>query len=126
MYMIILQKWQLRLGNVSISSDHYGSNWIEKTLEIIYFSFIRPCLEYADVVWDNCTNTEKHEIEKIQHDAAFIVTGATRSCLKSKGQITISSDPSPLFGIQFLAIPFAFDFAFKMHIKEKSFKHSIN
>ena len=43
-----------------------------------------------------------------------------------QGQITISSDPSPLFGIQFLAIPFAFDFAFKMHIKEKSFKHSIN
>ena len=43
-----------------------------------------------------------------------------------KGQITISSDPSPLFGIQFLAIPFAFDFAFKMHIKEKRFKHSIN
>ena len=55
-----------------------------KTLEIIYFSFIRPCLEYADVVWDNCTNTEKHEIEKIQHEAAFIVTGATRSCPKSK------------------------------------------
>ena len=24
-----------------------------------------------------------------------------------------------LFGMQFLAIPFAFDFAFKMHIKEK-------
>ena len=44
----------------------------------------------------------------------------------SKGQITISPDPSPLFGIQFLAIPFAFDFAFKMHIKEKSFKNSIN
>ena len=45
-------------------------------------------------------------------------------CLK--GQITISSDPSPLVGIQFLAIPFAFDFAFNMHIKEKSFKHSMN
>ena len=43
-----------------------------------------------------------------------------------KGQITISSDPSPLIGIKFLAIPFAFDFAFKMHIKEKSFKHSMN
>ena len=43
-----------------------------------------------------------------------------------KGQITISSVPSPLFGIQFLAIPFAFDFAFKIHFKEKSFKHSIN
>ena len=52
-----------------------------------------------------------------------------RSCElddNEKGQITISSDPSSLFGIQFLAIPFAFDFAFKMHIKEKSFQHSIN
>ena len=46
--------------------------------------------------------------------------------LTQQGQITISSDSSPLAGIQFLAIPFAFDFAFKMHIKEKSFKHSIN
>ena len=55
-----------------------------KTLEIIYFSFIRPCLEYADVVWDNCTITEKQEIEKIQYEAAFIVTGATRSCSKTK------------------------------------------
>ena len=26
-----------------------------KSLEITYFTFIRPLLEYADVVWDNCT-----------------------------------------------------------------------
>ena len=44
----------------------------------------------------------------------------------SKGQITISSESSPVVGIEYLAIPFAFDFAFKTHIKEKSFKHSIN
>ena len=37
-----------------------------------------------------------------------------------KGQITISSDTSPLVGIQFLTIPFAFDFAFKMHSKKKA------
>ena len=43
-----------------------------------------------------------------------------------KGQITISSDTSPVVGIEFLAIPFAFDFAFEMHIKENSYKHSIN
>ena len=58
-------------------------------------------------------NISRHSI----YDTLFLV---------NKGQITISSDPSPLFGIQFLAIPFAFDFAFKKHIKEKSFKHSIN
>ena len=26
-----------------------------KSLQIIYFSFIRPLLEYGDVVWSNCT-----------------------------------------------------------------------
>ena len=26
-----------------------------KVLINLYFSFIRPILEYADVVWDNCT-----------------------------------------------------------------------
>ena len=28
------------------------------SLEIIYTSFIRPVLEHADVVWDNCTQYE--------------------------------------------------------------------
>ena len=35
-----------------------------KSLETIYFSFIRPILEYGDVVWDNCTQQEKQDIEK--------------------------------------------------------------
>ena len=39
-------------------------------------SFIRPDLEYADIVWDNCTQYDS--IEKIQTEAARIVTGATR------------------------------------------------
>ena len=49
-----------------------------KSLQIIYFSFVRPLLEYTDVVWDNCTQHEANEIEKIQVEAARIVTGATR------------------------------------------------
>ena len=49
-----------------------------KSLQTIYFSFIRPLLEYADVVWDNCTQYEANELEKIQIEAARIVTGATR------------------------------------------------
>ena len=35
-------------------------------------------LEYADVVWDNCTQQEANELEKIQNEAARIVTGATK------------------------------------------------
>ena len=49
-----------------------------KSLETIYITFIRSLLEYADVIWDNCTQYEKNEIEKIQIEAARIATGATK------------------------------------------------
>ena len=48
-----------------------------KALETIYVSFIRLILEYGDTIWDNCTQYEKRELDKIQHEAARIVTGAT-------------------------------------------------
>ena len=44
----------------------------------MYISFIRPILEYGDVVWDNYTQQEKQDIEKIQIEAARIVTGTTK------------------------------------------------
>ena len=46
--------------------------------QTIYFSFIRPVIEYSDVVWDNCTLYEANELEKIQLEAACIVTGAKK------------------------------------------------
>ena len=49
-----------------------------KSLETIYVSFIRPLLEYADVVWDNCTTYEEKELENIQTEAARIITGSTK------------------------------------------------
>ena len=48
------------------------------SLEFIYISFIRPLLEFADVVWDNCTLYEVNALEKIQLEAARIVTGTTK------------------------------------------------
>ena len=36
-----------------------------QSLETIYKSFIRPTLEYADVVWDNITQVEEEVLEKI-------------------------------------------------------------
>ena len=35
-------------------------------------------LEYADVVWDNCIQYEANELEKIQVEAACIVTGSIK------------------------------------------------
>ena len=49
-----------------------------KTLEKIYVSFIRPILEYSDAVFDNCTQYEKDELDKIQNEAARIASGCTR------------------------------------------------
>ena len=50
-----------------------------KSLNQIYISFLRPVLEYSAVVWDGCTLYEKENLEKIQHEAARIMTGLTRS-----------------------------------------------
>ena len=44
----------------------------------IYTSFIRPILEYSDIVWDNITQYEVIALQKIQNEAARIVTGATK------------------------------------------------
>ncbi len=44
----------------------------------MYISFIRPVLEYADVVWDNCTRYQVQDLEKVQLEAARIVTGTTK------------------------------------------------
>ena len=49
-----------------------------KSLETIYISFIRPILEYKDVVLDISTQQEKQGIEKTQIEAARIVTGTTK------------------------------------------------
>ena len=49
-----------------------------QSLQKIYFTFIRPILEYADVVWDNCTQQQQNELEKIQLEAGRIVTGTTK------------------------------------------------
>ncbi|MCW4344426.1 MAG: reverse transcriptase domain-containing protein [Candidatus Thiodiazotropha endolucinida] len=49
-----------------------------KSLEIIYIAFIRPLLEYGDIIWDNCTQYEKNELDKIQNEAARIATGTTK------------------------------------------------
>ena len=49
-----------------------------KTLETIYFTFIRPKLEYASPVWDDCCDKEKVLLENFQLSAARIVSGAKK------------------------------------------------
>ena len=53
-------------------------------------------LEYADIVWDNCSQYESNQLEQIQNEAARIVTGATKlvsinSLLHETGWETLSA-----------------------------------
>ena len=67
-----------------------------KALNQIYISYLRPLLEYASSVWDNCNNFEKDKLEKVQLEAARIVTGTTRSTslnniYRETGWLTLSN-----------------------------------
>ena len=67
-----------------------------RSLQTIYLTFIRPLLEYANVVWDNCTLYDVNELEKNQYEAARIVTGTTKlvsinSLLLETGWETLAS-----------------------------------
>jgi hypothetical protein len=46
-------------------------NYFEKN----YLTFIRPVLEYASEVWDNCGQINSDRLEKVQLEAARIVMG---------------------------------------------------
>ena len=37
-----------------------------KSLRTVYFSFVRSIIEYADTVWNNCTQYESNELEKFR------------------------------------------------------------
>ena len=72
--------WQEHITNIT-SKAWTRINVMRKLkfkLEIIYFTFNRPTLEYACVILDNCTQYELNDIEKVQLEAARIVSGPTK------------------------------------------------
>ena len=44
-----------------------------KSLETIYFSFIRPKLKYASHIWDNCSVRDAERLENFLLDIARVV-----------------------------------------------------
>ena len=49
-----------------------------RALETMYFSFIRPILEYGGVLLTNCGSVNAKKLEKVHLQAARIVTGAVQ------------------------------------------------
>ena len=55
-----------------------------KTLEILYKAYILPHLDYADVVWDNCSLAMANDLENAHLDALRTITGSVRGTSHNK------------------------------------------
>ena len=59
---------------------------LPRTSLIAFFkSFVRPYLDYGDIIYDRAYNTSFHQnIESIQYNAALAITGAVRGTSREK------------------------------------------
>ena len=51
-----------------------------KSPEKMNTAFVRPLLEYSDIVWDNCSSETKKQLDAIHIEAGRIITGTTKLC----------------------------------------------
>ena len=54
-------------------------SFMRQALNQMYISYIRPVLEYSSILWDGTSIQNKDALEKLQNEAARIVSGLTRS-----------------------------------------------
>ena len=50
-----------------------------QALNQMYVSYVRPLLDYSSIEWDGCSEQDKTALERLQNEAARIVTGLTKS-----------------------------------------------
>ena len=56
------------------------------TLEVLFKSLVRSSLEYANVVWDGCSESDNNLLKSLQIEGARVVTGA----LEGTNRVSIS------------------------------------
>ena len=69
--------------------------YANNALNQMYMSYLLPDVEYASVVWKGCSGQDSQTLQKVQNEAAPIVTGLTRSVslenlYKECGWVTLS------------------------------------
>ena len=55
----------------------FSLSW--NALNQMFMSYMLPILEYASVVWDWCSEQDSVTLQKVQNQAAWLVTALTRS-----------------------------------------------
>ena len=78
-------KWEEHISNLIAKTNYklvamrkFKHILDRKSLVKIYCSYIRPTLEYASCVWNNCTKAQSDRLEQLQLEAARIVTGSVK------------------------------------------------
>ena len=62
-----------------------SSTLSRKTLLTIYKSFVRPNLDYADIIYDKPLNEDfKNKLEMVQYRAALVITGAFKGTSRDR------------------------------------------
>ncbi len=56
----------------------YKYLWSRSALEVCYISYIRPILEYANMLYDKCTVENCQKLEFVQITTARLATGAQK------------------------------------------------
>ena len=64
-----------------------------KTLEILYKSYVRPVLEYGNLLWSNCSIQESNLLENVQLEALRIITGMRRGTPHDKLYLESNIEP---------------------------------
>ena len=59
-------------------------------LEVLFESLVRSSWEYADVVWDGCSESNTKWLESLQNEGARVVTGA----LKGTNRVSLLNELS--------------------------------
>ena len=82
-------KWDEHISNISSKVNmlinclrHFKYKLGRKA--IMYKSFILPLFDYADIVWDNCTNTQSNILKNLHLEAIQIITGSVRGTSHQK------------------------------------------
>jgi hypothetical protein len=70
----IIGKSNKRLGLLK----RHKYEWSRSAFEIFYKSYVRPVLEYGDVIYDSCSAADSDRLEVVQLEAARTATGAKR------------------------------------------------
>ena len=62
----------------------YKYKLTRKALETMYRSFILPIFDYADIIWDGCTDEQSKNLENLHLEAIRIIIGGVRGTSRNK------------------------------------------